>query len=90
VTPGRSAWLKLSVVGSLLFLSALAVAAYDPMIDHPFVRVMKDRATVTFIAERVFGGKHPGKFQSHCSDIFLKEDGVWKKVYYRSDWKQVK
>jgi hypothetical protein len=59
-------------------------------VDHPYARVKGDMATVTFVAVRVYGGKHPAKYESHCSDIFLKEDGMWKKVYYRSDWKLVK
>jgi len=59
-------------------------------VDHPYARVKGDMATVTFLAIRVYGGKHPAKYESHCSDIFLKEDGMWKKVYYRSDWKLVK
>jgi hypothetical protein len=59
-------------------------------IDHPYARINGDMATVTFVAIRVFGGKHPATYESHCSDIFLKEDGMWKKVYYRSNWKLVK
>jgi hypothetical protein len=32
VAPGKTAWVKLAVVGGSLFLSVLAVAAYDPMV----------------------------------------------------------
>lgn len=57
--------------------------------ERPYAKVDGDMAVVSFLAIKEFGGKHPQKFKSHCTDIFKKEDGRWKKVHYRSNWKEV-
>lgn len=57
--------------------------------EHPYCRVDGDMAVVSFVAFKEFGGKHPQKFKSHCTDIFKREDGKWKKLHYRSNWKEV-
>ncbi|HEY9677361.1 MAG TPA: nuclear transport factor 2 family protein [Drouetiella sp.] len=57
--------------------------------EHPFAKVMGDTAVVSFVAVKIFGGKNPAKYRSHCTDIFKKEDGLWKKLHYRSNWKPV-
>ncbi|HEY9730650.1 MAG TPA: nuclear transport factor 2 family protein [Drouetiella sp.] len=57
--------------------------------EHPYAKVDGDMAVVSFVAFKEFGGKHPQKFKSHCTDIFKKEDGKWKKLHYRSNWKEV-
>jgi ketosteroid isomerase-like protein len=57
--------------------------------EHPYAKVDGDMAVVSFVAIKEFGGKHPQKFKSHCTDIFKKENGVWKKLHYRSNWKEV-
>jgi len=69
----------------------------DPLvlytIEHPYAKVTHsptgDMAVVTFCATKKFGGKEPKAFQSRCTDIWVKADGMWKKVHFRSDWKQV-
>ncbi len=57
--------------------------------DHPYAKVNGDMAVVSFVAIKAFGGKHPQEFKSHCTDIFKKENGKWKKLHYRSNWKEV-
>lgn len=57
--------------------------------EHPYCRVDGDMAVVSFVAFKEFGGKHPQKFKSHCTDIFKREGGKWKKLHYRSNWKEV-
>ncbi|CAN5711549.1 hypothetical protein BH10CYA1_BH10CYA1_06510 [soil metagenome] len=57
--------------------------------EHPYAKVDGDMAVVSFVAVKEFGGKHPQRFKSHCTDIFKKEDGKWKKLHYRSNWKEV-
>jgi ketosteroid isomerase-like protein len=57
--------------------------------EHPYAKVDGDMAVVSFVAIKEFGGKNPKKFKSHCTDIFKKENGIWKKVHYRSNWKEV-
>lgn len=57
--------------------------------EHPYAKVTGDMAVVSFVAFKTFGGKHPQKFKSHCTDIFKKEEGKWKKLHYRSNWKEV-
>jgi ketosteroid isomerase-like protein len=57
--------------------------------EHPYAKVDGDMAVVSFVAIKEFGGVHPKKFKSHCTDIFKKEDGKWKKLHYRSNWKEV-
>jgi hypothetical protein len=57
--------------------------------EHPYAKVDGDMAVVSFVAFKEFGGKHPQKFKSHCTDIFKREDGKWKKLHYRSNWKEV-
>ncbi len=57
--------------------------------DHPYAKVNGDMAVVSFVAFKAFGGKHPQQFKSRCTDIFKKEHGKWKKLHYRSNWKEV-
>jgi Domain of unknown function (DUF4440) len=57
--------------------------------EHPYAKVDGDMAVVSFVAIKEFGGKNPKKFKSHCTDIFKRENGVWKKLHYRSNWKEV-
>ncbi|MBC8000685.1 MAG: DUF4440 domain-containing protein [Leptolyngbya sp.] len=59
-------------------------------IDHPYAFVHGDTATVTFVAYKEYGGAHPSKMKSQCTDIFVKRGDQWKKLHYRSDWKRVK
>lgn len=59
-------------------------------IDHPYAFVHGDTATVTFVAYKEFGGEHPFKMESHCTDIFVKRGDRWKKLHYVSNWKRVK
>lgn len=59
-------------------------------IDHPYAFVHGDTATVTFVAYKEYGGEHPVKMKSQCTDIFVKRGEKWKKLHYRSDWKRVK
>jgi ketosteroid isomerase-like protein len=58
-------------------------------IERPYAEVKGDMAVVTFIAYKQFGGKHPQKYESHCTDIFVKKDGKWLKAHYRSNWQPV-
>jgi len=57
-------------------------------IERPYAEVKDNTAVVTFVAIKVFGGKHPQKLVSHCTDIFVKENGKWMKSHFRSHWKQ--
>ena len=57
-------------------------------IYHPYAKVTGNTAVVTFRAIKEVGGKKPVKLVSCCTDIFKKEDGIWKKTHYRSDWKK--
>jgi len=59
-------------------------------IDHPYAFVHGDTATVTFVAYKEFGGEHPYKMESRCTDIFVKRGDKWKKLHYVSNWKRVK
>jgi len=59
-------------------------------IYHPYAKVTGDQAVVTFRAVKTVGGKEPQTFSSHCTDVFVKEDGVWKKLHYTSNWKKDK
>ena len=59
-------------------------------IDHPMAFVHGDTATVTFVAYKEYGGDHPYKMESHCTDIFVKRGDMWKKLHYVSNWKRVK
>ena len=58
-------------------------------IDQPYAKVNGDTAVVTFVAYREIGGKHPLKQKSHITDIFVKHNGVWKKLHYRGAWKKI-
>ncbi|HEY9712147.1 MAG TPA: nuclear transport factor 2 family protein [Chroococcales cyanobacterium] len=58
-------------------------------IERPYAHVSNDTGTITFVAYKIFGGKHPQKFESRCTDIFVKENGQWKKLHYRSNWKPI-
>lgn len=58
-------------------------------IDHPYARVNGDTAVVNFVAYREIGGKHPLKEKSEVTDVFVKHEGVWKKLHYRGAWKKV-
>jgi ketosteroid isomerase-like protein len=59
-------------------------------IDQPYAKVNGDTCVVTFIAMRELGGKHPIKESSNTTDVFIKKDGQWKKLHYRSHWKKVR
>lgn len=59
-------------------------------INHPYAKVTGDQAVVTFEAVKTIGGKNPETMVSRCTDIFVKKDGTWKKLHYRSCWKKGK
>lgn len=60
-------------------------------VDHPYVRVADETATVNFVLVKQIGGSHPVKYESHCTDVFVKRNGQWKKLLFRGDdWKVVK
>ncbi|MBZ0185441.1 MAG: nuclear transport factor 2 family protein [Candidatus Obscuribacterales bacterium] len=59
-------------------------------IEHPYARVDGDTAVVTFHATKVIGGEKHGTFESECTDVFVRKDGSWKKLHYKSDWKKIK
>jgi hypothetical protein len=59
-------------------------------IDRPYAFVHGDTATVTFVAYKEYGGEHPYKMESHCTDIFVKRGEMWKKLHYISNWKRIK
>lgn len=65
----------------------------DPLltyvIEHPYAKVTGDVAVVTFTATKSFGGTEHQVLKSRCTDVYKKEDGLWKKTYYRSNWKPV-
>lgn len=58
-------------------------------IERPYAHVTGDTAVVTFRAIKEFGGKHPQKFESHCTDIFVKHGDKWKKMHYRCKWTKI-
>jgi hypothetical protein len=58
-------------------------------IDHPYAHVSGDNAVVTFTAFKEFGGEHPQKYESRCTDIFKREGNSWMKISYRSNWKEI-
>jgi len=70
----------------------LKVPPIEYTVDHPYVRVTgSDTATVNFVLIKKIGGARPQQYESHCTDVFMKHDGEWKKVLFRGDdWKQVK
>lgn len=59
-------------------------------IYHPYAKVTGDEAVVTFKAVKTVGGKEPQTLSSRCTDVFIKEDGTWKKLHYISSWKKDK
>ncbi len=59
-------------------------------INHPYAQVHGDQAVVTFEAVKTVGGKAPETMSSRCTDIFVKREGTWKKLHYRSNWKKCK
>jgi hypothetical protein len=64
------------------------------VIDQPYVHVCedkdKDKAVVTFVVIRQFGGKHPYKEEANATDVFVKTGGAWKRAHFRStSWKRV-
>lgn len=59
-------------------------------INHPYAQVTGDQAVVTFEAVKTMGGKDSETMSSRCTDIFVKKDGIWKKLHYRSNWKKCK
>ena len=60
-------------------------------IDRPFARIKGDEAVVCFVLIKELGGQHPKRYESGCTDIFVKKDGEWKKLHYRGDdWKLIK
>lgn len=58
-------------------------------IEHPYAQVSGDRATVTFVIRKTVSGKIPIAMESHSTDVFVKHEGKWKKLHYRSNWKKV-
>ncbi|HEY9714634.1 MAG TPA: nuclear transport factor 2 family protein [Chroococcales cyanobacterium] len=57
-------------------------------IDSPFARVKGDTAVVCFVLVKELGGDHPQTFEEHCTDVFVKRGGDWKKLNFRgSGWK---
>ncbi|MBX9941630.1 MAG: nuclear transport factor 2 family protein [Candidatus Obscuribacterales bacterium] len=58
-------------------------------IEHPYAQVSGDRATVTFVIRKTVSGKTPIAMESHSTDVFVKHEGKWKKLHYRSNWKKV-
>jgi len=60
-------------------------------LEDPVAKVMSkgDQAVVNCLGIKVYGGKHPRTMESHSSYVFVKEDGKWKKLHFRTDWKQV-
>lgn len=58
-------------------------------IEHPYAQVHDDTAVVTFTALKEYGGTHPRKLESRCTDIFVKKEGKWRKLHYRSNWKPI-
>ena len=59
------------------------------VIDEPYAHVDKDLAVVTFRARKEFAGKHPLAMESQCSNVFVRKDGQWKMISYRTRWKKV-
>jgi hypothetical protein len=60
-------------------------------IDRPFAKVTGDTAIANFYLVKELGGAHPQKYECHCTDVFVKRDGEWRKLHYRGgDWKLVK
>ncbi len=60
-------------------------------VDRPYVQVTGERAVVSFVLIKEIAGEHPARYESHCSDIFVKRDGNWKKLHYCGDaWKEIK
>lgn len=60
-------------------------------VEKPYVRITGNQAVVTFVLVKEIGGATPAKYESHCSDVFVKRNGEWKKLHYCGDaWKQVK
>jgi ABC-type Zn uptake system ZnuABC Zn-binding protein ZnuA len=60
-------------------------------IDHPYAIVTGNQAVVTFVLIKEIGGDHPVKFEEHCSDVFIKRDGEWKKLHFCGEgWKEMK
>jgi hypothetical protein len=60
------------------------------VIDQPYAKVNGNIATVSFIARRKIGGAHPALWESRCIDVFVRDDGTWRKLHYRSHWKRIK
>jgi hypothetical protein len=65
----------------------LPTVAYT--IDRPYAQVNGNVATVNFVAHKVIGGLKPTNYESHSTVVFRKEDGSWKKLYYRGAWRKV-
>ncbi len=59
-------------------------------INHPYAKVTGDHAVVTFEGVKTIGGKNPETLVSRCTDMFVKKEGTWKKLHYRSCWKKGK
>ena len=66
--------------------SATPLLSYT--IDRPYAHVLNDTAVVTFTAYKEFGGAHPKKYESRCTDIFKREGSTWMKISYSSNWKE--
>ena len=57
-------------------------------IENPFAKIHGNTCVVTYLARRTFGGKKEEMFESHCTDVFVKQNGQWKMLHYRSNWKR--
>jgi len=85
---------KQAVVDDIKSRWSAAHSAGSPIvtytINRPYAQVQGDQAVVTFEAVKTVGGKNPETMVSRCTDIFVKRDGTWKKMHYRSCWKKGK
>lgn len=58
-------------------------------IEQPYAKVTGKYATVTFLARKTLSGKNPVSYESHSTDVFVKEGDKWKKLHYRGAWKKI-
>ncbi|MBK9206349.1 MAG: nuclear transport factor 2 family protein [Candidatus Obscuribacter sp.] len=58
-------------------------------IDSPYAKVNGKYATVTFKVLKNIVGKTNLSYESRSTDVFIKEDGVWKMLHYVGTWKKI-
>jgi len=58
-------------------------------IDSPYAKVNGKYATVTFKVLKNIVGKTNISYESRSTDVFIKEDGVWKMLHYVGTWKKI-